>query len=425
PLLQTVSYYMLPNNHVYFNFLNNLLFSWWGNEVVTGRLISITAYTGVLLCAWYWLQRLIPNKPLAFAALLPVALQFTVWGMAAQARGYEGQLCCFWVGFTALFLYLQQPREWLLRLHLLASIFGFLLVPTYLSCYAAQVLFFFCVMAYNRQWSWRFFIYQWLAGGIVFLFYLPAFCFSGVPAFTENRYVIPVYTTWLDFLPNFFGTLKYFINCCFSMLCGEDRAINFVLFFLPFILFFSHRKERRMAAFGFTIVWLVYIVLTLNMGRNPNNRNMIMHYSITMACVVYAFYAMMEKAASLLKTGKWRRVFLYVFFVAPVLAYCGHLVVTNRRDISFMLYYNDVNEINKNLVASMTLIPREATIGFSNEAFYMYYHFTKNKYKTVKCPDGTETYFIKQKDDEMPAAEVGKYDKVNEIYQGYEFYKHK
>ena len=425
PPFQTLAYYMLPNNHIYFNFLNNILFSWWHDGVQTGRLISFTAYIFMLLCAYSWLFRYINNRLFAFFALIPIAMQFTVWAMAAQARGYEGQLCCLWIAFSAMLQYLEKEDNYKLKVNSFFNVLGFLLVPAYLSCYVAQVIIFIAVIAYNRRFQFRYFWYQFITVSVVFLGYLPAFCFSGIPAFTENGYVKPIYDTWLKYLPDFADTLKYFINFCFSSLCGEDRAINFVLFFLPLILFFSRRKERRLVAFCFTILWLTYIIITLNMRRNPNNRNMIMHYSVTLGCVLIALYALMEKAAQLIKPQKLKRAFMYVFFVIPVLAFCGHLYVSNKRDVSFFLYYNDVNDIYNNHIKTLTIIPKGRTIGFSYETFYLYYHFTRNHYRTVQCADGTEDYYIKRKDENLPKGKENDYIHIADGHQDYDFYKRK
>jgi hypothetical protein len=423
---QTIAYYMLPNNHMYYNLLNNLLFSWWCNDLVhTGRILSVAAYTFTLLFVYNWLSRLISNKLFAFLALLPVAFQFTAWAMAAQGRGYSLELMCAWITSIAMLRFLLGDGARYLRVHAVFTIFGFIIIPAYLSVFVAQSIVLVATMIYNRHISWRYFKYQVMVVMAVFLFYLPAFCFSGIAAFTENAYVKPITEKWMAFLPEFAEVLRYFINFCFSMLCGEDRAINFVLFFLPLGLFFSKQKQARLAGFYYVALWLTYTVVTINLRRNPFNRNMIAHFSLTMGFVVYTFYILITEAAQLLKGIKARKVFTGAVYGLPVLAYTTFLVITNRENVSYLLYFNDVNQIYGIHIKEMTLIPKGSKVGFSYETFYMYYHFKLNHYKVVACPDGTEDYYVKTKNEQFPPGKEGSYIKIGEGFDDYGYYKKK
>ncbi len=423
---QTIAYYMLPNNHMYFNFLNNILFRWWwGDQVQSGRFISLLAYVGTMVIAYQWLQRLIGNRLYAFIALLPVALQFTVFAMAAQGRGYSAELFCGWASFAAMMAFVQQPDAKALRVNAIFTIFGFILVPAYLTIYISQGIVFVAAMASSRKLHWQYFKYQLIAGAVIFLFYVPGFCFSGVAAFTDNPYVKPACSGWMEFLPRFAETFRYFINYCFSMLFGEDKAINFVLFFLPLALYFAKQRPRRLVAFSYTILWLTYIVVTVYLRLNPFNRNMIIHYSLTMGCVLYTFYVLVSEAASLLKQPGLRLYAAGLLFGAPVLSYSTYLAISDRSDVSFFLYYNDVNAIYQNHITELALIPKESTIGFSYETFYMYYYFSKYHYKAVKCADGTEDYYVKRSGEAFPEGKASTYTKIKDGYEDYEFYKRK
>ena len=199
---QTVSYYMLPNNHMYFNFINNVSFRWLGDTVASGRLMSMVAYAGVLLVSFHWFYRLTNNYFYAFIAILPIALQFTVWGMAAQARGYEAQLFCAWVSFITMFRFALTEDNRMLKLNALFNILGFIMVSTYLLFYVAQAIVLLSVMVYNRRFIWQYYKCQMFVILSVFLLYLPAFCFSGIPAFTDNPYVKPGSPDWIAYTIN-------------------------------------------------------------------------------------------------------------------------------------------------------------------------------------------------------------------------------
>ncbi len=422
--LQTISYYMLPNNHLYFNFLNNVLFSWYHDPVSTGRFLSLVAYIGVALCAFHWLQQLMGNRFFALLAVIPVALQFITWGLGAQARGYELQLLCAWGAFLTIIYYLQTPNNRLLRLNALFCIVGFSLVSTFLFYYVAQTIVVVSSMAYRRQIKPTFLKYQAVIIAMVFLLYLPAFCFSGVSAFTANRYVTPLAPTWQAFVPDFFNIVKYFINCCFSMLCGEDRTINFILFFLPLSLFFFKNKRDRSIAFFYTVLWLTYIFISLYMRRYSFTRNMAIHYSITMAIVVYTLFRIVEATATLV-SEKRRPIIETAFFLLPMLAYGVFLGITDKRDAPFLIYYNNVNSIYDGLVKGLEFIPTDASVSFSQESFYPYYLLRNNHPNAHRCSSGNETYYIKRNYEPLPLGRENDYIKVKDGPEDYEFYKKK
>jgi hypothetical protein len=420
---QTLSYYMLPNNHIYFNFINNILFSWVHKPVGTGRLLSLLAYVGILLSVYHWLRRLTGNNIFSFILLLPVAFQFMTWGLAAQARGYEIQLFCAWLSFITLPGYIAGGKKFLLRINAVCCIAGFAMVSTYLHYFIAQVLLMTIVMVMRRKADITFFRYQAMTIAMVFLLYLPAFCFSGLPAFTANRYVSPMYANWLAFWPDFFNTSKYFINCCFSMLLGEDRAPNFILFFLPLVLLLFKKTEQKIIGVFYVCLWLTYILVTLKMRHIPFSRNLGIQFSLTMAIVAYTFYLLMHKVAAMVSSVTVRRWVLSILFVTPVLTYTMYLATTNKRDVAHNIYYNDVNDIFACHSAEAGWIPPSATIGFSEECFLSYYIFRKDHPNSRRCASGNEEFYIKRRDEPLPPGSIGKYEKWKDGAEDYEFYK--
>lgn len=420
---QTLSYYMLPNNHIYFNFINNILFSWLHKPVGTGRLLSLLAYVGILLSAYHWLRWLTGNHVFSLILLLPVAFQFMTWGLAAQARGYEIQLLCAWLGFCALLKYIAGGNTSLVRINALCSIVGFAMVSTHLYYFIAQALLMLVVMATQRKTDRAFIKYQLFVVAMVFLLYLPAFCFSGIPAFTANRYVSPMYPTVQAFWPDFFNTSKYFINCCFSMLFGEDRAPNFILFFLPLALLFFKKLEQKLIGVFYVCMWLTYIVVTLKMRHIPFSRNLGIQFSLTMAIVAYTFYLLMHKVAAMVSSLIVRRWVLSLLFVTPVLAYTIYLAKTDKRDVAHYIYYNDVNDIFASHSAEASWIPAPATIGCSEECFLSYYIFRKDHPNVHRCASGTEDFYVKRRDEPLPQGSIGQYDKWRDGAEDYEFYR--
>ena len=425
PPFQTLAYYMLPNNHIYFNFLNNVLLGWLHHTVATGRLLSLLAYVGVLVTAYYWLQKRTGNNVFSFLLLLPVALQFFTWGMAAQARGYEWQLLCTWGAFISAAEYIYQRKNYLLALNMLCCVAGFAFVTTFLHYFVAQCLLLLVVAAIERKGIALYLKYAAFIVAIVFLLYLPAFCFSGIPAFTANRYVAPAYASRIAFLPDLLDVVRYFINFCFSMLFGEDRAPNFILFFLPLALFFFSGREKKIIAAFYVLLWLVFILLTLNMRRTPFPRNMILHFSLTMAIVGFTFYLLVHRAAALLSSLQLKKWVLSLCFVTPVLLYSVYLAYTGKRDLPNNLYYAGVNSIYSGHLAETSWIPSNSSIGFSEESFLMFYIFRQDHPGASRCASGKEDYYIKRRDEPMPVGWELLYDKWKDGSEDYELYKRK
>jgi len=421
--LQALTYYMAPNNHIYFNILNNFFFHWSNDHLSTGRFISLLAYICVLLCAFNWISTFIRDTRFAFVALLPIALQLSALGFAAQARGYEAQLLCGWVAFTSMLKYNQTEDKSDLKVNTVANIAGFAMIPTYFFWYIAQVVTMSCIALYNRRFERYYWVYQVLAAGVVFLLYAPAICFSGLPAFNDNVYVKPAFNDWIAFLPDFAADFKFFINFCFSL--GIERSINYVVFFVPFLLFFSKKRERRFLAFFYFVYWTVFIVVNLVMRHAAFNRNLILHYSITMALFVYTIYVLVDALAGQV-TAKYNKVVITLFFAVPLLGFCQHLIKHDKNEISTDLYFNNVTMLYKIRMNDLTAIPTGSSVAFSYNSFYFYYYCRKLNYNTSRCPNEHEDYYVNLSGpDPLPAWVTNNYQLFRKCTDNFEIYKRK
>ena len=419
--LQTLIYYMLPNNHIYFNLLNNLIFHGVGDNIPTGRLISGVAYVGVLCVTFYWFSKLWNNRILAFLGVVAIAVQFTTWGFGFQARGYEWNLLCAWISFAALFTYIKTEDARTLRINAIFSIVGFCMVATYLYFFVAQCVFILLIQAYTRRFKFQFWKYQFIVLCVVFLCFEPAISFSGLNAFINNATVKTNNQDLAAYLPNFLSVFKYFINTCFSFLIKEDHPINFIIFLVPLLLLFSRNKERRLYGLFYATLWLVWIAMVLNSKMHPFCRSMIIHYSMTLAFVMYTVYAIADSIATHLK-----KPFLKSFiFSVPVLLASVHYFRGNAEHVSYNLYFNDVNPLYKAHTDEIKEIPKGSTIGFSEESFYMYYVSWKLHYDGKKCNTAQEDYYIIRPFETMDSLHNERYTQVKEWSELYVLYKRK
>jgi len=420
PGFQCISYYMLPNNHMYFNVINHVLFSWYGDFVQSGRIISLIAYTGVLFCAFYWFQDLVKKNVFAFIALLPVALQFVAWGFATQARGYECELLFGWISFLSLMKYARTNSKGAIALNTLVNILGIIFLPTYLYMYVAELLFITCLMAYTKTVRSDYIKYQVIFGVCSFLFYLPGFCFSGIAAFKENRFVTPIGNNLQEYLPSFWDHTCLMIRFLMS---GENNPAYFLFFFVPLLLFFSKKNEHRFIALFYILLWMVYVALALYMRREPFFRNMIIQCSLTMAFAVYTFYALFEVVALRIKKGVSGSIFMF-FWGAPVIIFCALLYITNRQNVSSKLYGPDTNEIYERYKADLTIIPKGSSICLPYENFYFFYLCGKMNFKVNRCGNDNEDFYIKDTEP-LPASIEGKYVFARKLDNEFDLYRKK
>lgn len=418
-----VSYYMLPNNHVYFNLLNRLLFGYFGDLVHSGRAMSLLAYSGVLLSVYYFLTRVISNNFFAFIALLPVAFQFHTLGFAAQARGYESQLLCGWLSLIAMLAFAIHRQNTFLLLNTVFNIAGFLLIPSYLYFYAAQILFLVFVMIAEGRIALVYFRQQLLLAGAVFLGYLPGLCFSGLSAYSDNKWVKSGTDTFPDYVPKFADSFMEFISDCFSGIGSNGGVANYVVFLLPLLLLFAKRKVHKMVGLFYIALWAAYILYSFVIKRTPFHRTLIIHFSLTVAFCVYSFYVITERTTRLVANHHLRNVVYQLLFILPLLVYSAYLFRFNRDNVSWLLYGSDVNGTGNAVLTGVGKIPKGSTISFTDDAFYHFYYSRKLGYKTTRCPDDATQYFIKLLDKPFPAAIGHGYELMADGGDDYEIYK--
>jgi hypothetical protein len=287
----------------------------------------------------------------------------------------------------------------------------------------AQLLAASCVLLYRRKSFWLFLEYQALMAVFVFLFYLPAICFSGLAAFTDNKYVKPITDSVSAFLPDFVNYFKSVVNYCFSSLWGENSIVSFILFGVPLLLFFFKKKEERFLAFFYLLTWGTFIAMSLYMRHPSFYRNLIIQYSVTMGLVAYTMYALVYAVAMKLKTTRYQKAFTMVFFGIPLIALSYHLVRHDKKDVSTNLYFNNVNELYTIHTKDIGTIPNSSSISFSDGSFYFYYYCRKLHYKASRCPNGNEDYYVNRPDETLPNWVTNNYTLFRKCEEDYDIYK--
>ena len=426
PHFQVLAYYMLPNNHVYFNFINSFLTQWTNiDAVVTGRIISLFAYTGVLLCIFHWLYKVFKNNTWAFIGVIVAALQFHPWAFGFQARGYEIQLLSCWIAFLTVFNYVNTGNTAPLRLNAIACIIGFAMVPTFLYYFIAQSVFILLFQLFYRSPDLRPWKYQVITIAAVFLLYLPALCFSGLNALATNDYVKSSDLSFSKYFTVWLSVTEYFLNYTFSFLISENNPLNFILFFTPLALFFFRSKQHKMAGLFYTVLWVVWALICFAMQRNPFTRNMIMHFSLTMAFVLYTMYSVVELLLRKVKNITVNSVLKTILLGAPAVILCIHLATWGKAHASSCLYFMNVNVMHEDYASDIKPIPSGSSVACSNERYCFYYYCRKGPYRIDRCATGNEDYFINMEGEALPEMISKNYVLERRGHEATEVYKHK
>lgn len=396
PPFQAWVYYMYPNNHVLFNVLNSSLFSWAPDQVWTGKFLSVIAY---LLLGYtifrIWLKLTKGQYILSILATLPSLLQLPVWGFASQGRGYEWYLLMMiWM----LWIYVQyvvevkrrpsQAFTWIIFA-------GYTLLPTFLFMHMAICLVELGRQVRRRRIQWGFWQSQCWAGGLILLFYIPLFQFSGLQALTDNPYVSSEATLSIDFIFESLKTLRWFITYTFSYLGGDNIYFpSLLLFFMPLLLLF---QKRNKAVRVWATVWLMGLgmILLFVWGRQvyPFHRNLIGHYALTLFLGIYLLYEGLGH--------RWKYGGQKVLFGIICLCLSFYFFQKNPSQFSFQLYFYDINSTYDTLSAGLEKLP-EGKGGCSDNAFYFQYLLSSRGRDIQFCPQEEWTYYITTEKEGLP-----------------------
>ncbi|RZK56091.1 MAG: hypothetical protein EOO59_10070, partial [Hymenobacter sp.] len=284
------SYYMLPNNHLLFNVLNGELFVWFAGPttlLTTGRVLSGVAYVATVGVMYRTLVGLGRSRLLAAGLALLAAVQYPLWGFGCQARGYALYGLMHWLAVATLLGYWQRPtpgRRWG---NAVAVAVGYATVPTFLFYHGAQLLAAASVQLRRRQLDQRFWWAQANALGAVYWFYLPALCFSGIKALSDNQYVRPRHGALTAFIRSAWPHFREYASYCFGT-AGLGRGVGYALAGLPLVLLFWPRPggragrpwPGRQLALLYALWLLVLLAATLALQRLVFPRNLVGLFSV-------------------------------------------------------------------------------------------------------------------------------------------------
>jgi len=410
--LQTISYYMLPNNHILFNLLNNFCSRFSSDAVSTGRNISF-AFFLILICLCYqFLKELINNRWITAIACFALALQFPVFDFSQQARGYELLVVLSWCAFLSLFRYINTGKGQWLSACAVSCILGYFCIPVFLYLHLAIILLSVFYQLSIRKADWWFWGSQLLIIFVSFALYLPSICFSGLGSITSNIYVTGELSgpLWLQMGPFISGCLK------FSLLNLDKRTglLDLAIFMLPVVLLFYRKKKYSAFLLGvfFITMWCSCLLIILIMGNAPPERSLIAQFSITLALDIYSLFLISSELAAAAR-AKWLRVLLPTVIIFLL---CINALIKDIPNVS-MLYHADINGFYDIVATELNGIPENAVIGFSNDSFYWYYIALKNGRNVNNRINWSEDYLIFTVTDAVIPKQLQDYRVIKQVDQ--------
>ena len=389
---QSMSYYMLPNNHVLFNLLNNIVFHAVDNKVASGRVLSLFFYWSIILILFSLFRSVIKNKWLALLAALTLSVQFPIWCFGCQGRGYELVALAGWVSLLAFMKYTAGREGKWLYVMLIAGCIGYFAVPVFMYFHAAVLVFAFCMQVAGRKADWRFWKFQAVCIMVVFLLYLPCFCFSGVQAITGNPW-LTIEQPYSEILSNLVDTCHEYMIFTFCNIGRGNFYPDLVLFLLPFSLLF-YRNNPTAKFFGrfYCCMWGILVLFVIKMKVYPMDRALPGQFSVTLALVIYALYLALSALAAKMH---FPRLSAIVLSIALLLMQANFVDQDRFHGVHYQCHFH-VDTWEKLLSDGInTSIPRGRSVAFSDESFYFYFLCKNYGYDVTKCARGNEQYMIK------------------------------
>ena len=284
-------------------------------------------------------------------------------------------LFAHWLAFISLFKLInlnQTNSKKHLFLFSIASVLGFITIPSFLYFYLTAVLFF---LIFAKTSKAAFLKYQLCVCIIVALFYLPAICFSGVDALINNHYVRPETFSRSIFLSRLWMVCGYYLGIIYSTLIFNSQWLNYFLFLLPGCLIFFKNKSAKFNGIFYFFMWIILLLFIVCMNKYPYTRNLTGYFSIGLAILLLTFFNVLNKLPLKNKLLK-QTIYSVILISSAVFMFINSFKLFNTE-----LYGYSLKDVYNEVTTRAKTIPPNATIAFSDETFYWYYRCRSLNYK--------------------------------------------
>lgn len=248
PMVHLLTYYPLPNNHIFFNLLNHFAAKILGDYILSGRIISGFCYCLLICGNFLFFSRFLRNQFLSFLCCILLAQQLMIWGFGAQSRGYALYYLLQWGSFVGFYNYYfkeESNKKLNLLLLLFCNILGAWTIPSFLYFLSFQIGAALLLQVYKRQWNLQFWKAILLSILGAFLVYVPVFCYSGVKSVLLNKYVAGADISRFQVVSDLIHQFKQNISMATFGFATIHPLLALSFFILPFGFYFLFRRKQR------------------------------------------------------------------------------------------------------------------------------------------------------------------------------------
>ncbi|MCC5918565.1 MAG: hypothetical protein JJU02_14680 [Cryomorphaceae bacterium] len=364
PILQTASHYPLPNNHIFFNIINNLLSFSTSNLVLSGRIISGIAISVLMIKIFRFSYIYIKNPIVRISIVIVLLTLFPVMGFSTQARGYGLQMLLGFIALFNIYQYQINRRHIHLIYFVISSVLGFWTLPSFLYFWIGISSPFIIKMLIDKKLDYAYIkaIFQIIWS--VLVVYLPVVVFSGWRSILKNKYVVSEDVSYGKFLSNIWNSdyFKGLFNEWF--VSGEYPFLGLIIFLIPIAIGVLYRKHPTSKILWYIIsAALSFILIMIFMKKIPFYRNMVIH------CLLFWFISLIYLSGLI---EIYAKKFIIVW-VCMLLSISAFFTYENLDRFPFLLYYYDVNNWNESLQETEMDFFDGKKVFIEDESFYWYF----------------------------------------------------
>ena len=145
----------------------------------------------------------------------------------------------------------------------------------------------------------------------------------------------------------------------------------------------------------FVIVQVIaFIGMVFLMKKLPFHRNLVGQYSIILTVTIIAIYQLFEN----IKSSYSKPVFALLMTLLAIF-----FIRIGSRGMANNLYFDDATNAHSAIGLYLDGLPKGTVVGCSDQCFYWYYLCSQKHIAAHQCPDGLESYYVKQQDEGFPS----------------------
>jgi hypothetical protein len=187
------------------------------------------------------------------------------------------------------------------------------------------------------------------------------------------------------------------------------------------LLLFARNKQNRVLGLFYILLWLGWGVLIFKMQRMPFIRNMIIHYSNSLAIIVYTFYTLVSALFAYVRHKNTRTTLITTVVIVPVFWLCCN----QYKWCMLPQNFSEEVTIKQHITSELAAIGKEHAIAVSDWSTPYLYFGQKAGYKVSLCPTGKEDYYVLYKDEPIPGIIAEQFVLVKHTDEGYDIYRRK